>query len=45
MGKLAGRGNLAGGTNNVRVNNVGNGVLFLRLSDGVAAWTEKLIKQ
>jgi hypothetical protein len=45
MGKLAGRGNLVSGTNNVRVANVSNGVLFLRLSDGVASWTEKLIKQ
>jgi hypothetical protein len=45
MGKLTVRGNLVGGTNHVRVSQVGNGVLFLRLSDGVAAWTEKLIKQ
>jgi hypothetical protein len=44
-GKLLAKGNLQNGLNRIAVPSAIHGMLFLRLSDGITEWTEKLLRQ
>lgn len=44
-GRLIAKGNLQNGLNQITVPASCHGMLFLRLSDGINQWTEKLVKQ
>ena len=44
-GRLLGAGKLAGGLNRIDVMKAANGILLMRLNNGVVSWTEKLLKQ
>lgn len=44
-GSLLSQGKLTKGFNEITLLNAPKGILFMRISDGVARWTEKLMKQ